>query len=795
MLSAWSSRARSLPIAWRPPTGSLPMAVFVVLILICFGNSTVEANWVPDSAGLTNLALVAAFFMGILALLKRVPWPVALAVGALLAPVGAFFGAHRALAHSHPGDPTDPLQLAATWIGRIVNGEDVYDPSFDLYLLYMLFWAVGGWLSWCALRWRQPLLGIAPGAAAFATNVLNAPDNQSGYVVSFLFLTLGVLLWTSYVRSMDSATARKVRLSSDARWDFWETGVVVMAGVIVIGLLAPPLTTTDRTIDIENGSFRGWAELQQRLNHPVAFGRGTSSGTSTGFASLAQLAGPIHKTGGVVFTYTISGSYGGPRYFRGFNLDTTSSGQGGAYWRYPGDSATVRLPVEKNVSPPYAENYTSQAAATFKIQMLKPPDSAPNVLFYPSELLKVDRAATAHAWRGNQVPSGQVPADKLATIDRLSVPGNNGSAGSYAVTVAYSTATEDQLRAAGTAYPGWLDPYRNFAGIYRAQGQGEVAPLTSFAYRTKVTLQRIHDLAAQVTQGKDNPYDQATAIESYLRSTYQYTLTPIVPPRDVDPLEYFLFTSKEGYCEYFASAMGDMLKSLGIPTRLVNGYGPGTFDEKLSKYVVRESDVHTWVEAYFPGYGWIPFEPTPDGTYFPIPRGTPSAVCARDSEVCSTGDDAAGSAESGGVRGPDKGALDAGDLGAGSGQFGQSPVPGGFPTVVLALVILIAGTWLFISRYLRPRTVSGVWRRTSLLSGLAGVRFRAGETPIEFGARLAREIPEAATPARTLAQSFAVAAYAPHDIAAATRTPVMAAWEELRPLLLRRVRGRLRLAS
>src|SRR5215467_5205661 len=782
MLSAWSEHARSLPFRWRPPAGTLAVATFVVLITICFGNSTVDANWVPNSTGLTNLALVAALFMGVLALIKRVPWAVALGVGALLAPMGAFFVAHRALAHAHPGDPTDPLQLAATWIGRILNGEDLYDPSFDLYLLYMLFWAVGGWLSWCALRWRQPLLGLAPGAAAFATNVLNAPDNQSGYVVSFLFLTLGVLLWTSYVRSMDTATARRVRLSSDARWDFWETGVVVMAAVIVIGLLAPPLTTTDRTIDIENGSFRGWAELQQRLNHPVAFGRGTSSGTSTGFASLAQLAGPIHKTGGVVFTYTISGSYGGPRYFRGFNLDSTGSGQGGAYWRYPGDAATVSLPVEKNVSPPYAESYTSQAAATFKIQMLKPPDSAPSVLFYPSELLKVDRTATAHAWRGNQAPPGLLPADKLQSIDRLSVPGSNGSAGSYAVSVGYSTATEDQLRAASTAYPPWLDPYRNFAGTYRSPGQADFAPLTSFTYRTKGTLQRIHDLAAQVTQGKDNPYDQATAIESYLRSTYQYTLTPTIPPRDVDPLEYFLFTSKEGYCEYFASAMGDMLKSLGIPTRLVNGYGPGTFDEKLSKYVVRESDVHTWVEAYFPGYGWIPFEPTPDGTYFPIPRGTASGACARDSEVCSTGDEAAGGAGVVNPR-PDRGDLLAGDQGLGGGGGVASRVPGGFPAALFALLAVLVALWVAVTRYLRPQTVSGVWKRTSLLSRLAGVQSHMGETPHEFGARLAREIPEAARPARELAERFAVAAYAPREAALASRAGVLKAWDELRPLL------------
>lgn len=795
MLSAWSERARSLPVRWRPPAGTLAVAIFVVFITICFGNSTVDANWVPNSTGLTNLALVAALFMGVLALIKRVPWPVALGIGVLVGPVAAYFGAHQELARTHPGDPTDPLQLAGTWIGRVLNGDDVYDPAFDLYLLYLLFWVVGGWLSWCALRWRQPLLGLAPGAAAFTTNVLNSPSNQNGYVVVFLILTLGVLLWTSYVRSMETATVRRVRLSSDARWDFWETGVVVMAGVIVIGLLAPPLTTTDRTVDIENGSFRGWAELQQRLNHPVAFGRGTSSGTSTGFASLAQLAGPIHKTGGVVFTYTISGAYGGPRYFRGVNLDSTSSGPGGSYWRYAGDAAGLTLPLQKDASPPYAEGYSNQATATFKIQMLKPPDTATNVLFYPSTLLKIDRNATAHAWHPNQTPAGLLPADKLETIDRLSVQGGNGAAGSYAVAVAYSTATEDQLRSAGTAYPAWLDPYRNFAGIYRSAGQADVSPLTSGTYRSKAAIQRIHDLAVQVTEGKDNPYDQATAIESYLRSNYTYTLTPTVAPRDADPLDYFLFNSKEGYCEYFASAMGDMLKSLGIPTRLVNGYGPGTFDEKLSKYVVRESDVHTWVEVYSPGYGWIPFEPTPDGTYFPIPRGSVAAVCARDSEVCSAGDQGVGAGDTGGVRGPDKGALDAGDLGFGGGSSNQSPVPGGFPTVIIGLVVIAAGVWLFISRYLRPRTVSGVWRRTSLLSGLAGVRSRAGETPIEFGDRLGREIPEAATPARQLAEKFAVAAYAPREVAAATRAPVMTAWDELRPVLLRRVRGRLRLAS
>jgi hypothetical protein len=791
MLAAWP---RSIPERFRLPSGTLPLAIFVFFLVLCLGNSTIAAEWVPGSEGLTNLALVGAFVMGVLALIRRIPWAVALVVGVVLCPVAAYIAAHGTLVRAHPDDPSDPLRLIGVWLGRIASGDAANDTSFYLYLLCLLFWVVGGWLSWCSLRWRQPLLGLVPGAAAFATNVLNFPSDQNGYVVAFLVLTLGVLLWTSYLRQLESAGRRRVRLSSDARWDFWESGVVVMAAVIAIGLVVPPLTTSDRTVDIENGSFRGWAELEQRLNHPVAFGSGATAGTSTGLANLARLAGPIQKTSGIVLTYTINGSYGGPRYFRGFNLDSTATGLGGASWRYS-ELGAVNIGLAKDASAPYAETYQQQAGGSFKIQMLKPPSTATDVLFYPGTLQKVDRTATAHNFRGAQPPSGLVPAERVDTLDRLSVPGRGGASGNYQVSVVYSTATEDQLRAAGTDYPPWLDPYRNFGGVYRASGDGAAPPaISGNTYRSRAVLQEIQDLARRVTAGKDNPYDQATAIESYLRSNYQYTLTPTEPPSGVDPLEYFLFHSKEGYCEYFASAMGDMLRSLGIPTRLVNGYGPGSYDEKLGKYVVKESDAHTWVEGYFPGYGWIPFEPTPDGTYFPIPRGSVGAECAPDSEICAAGDAGAGGAGVVNPR-PDRGDLLAGDQGLGGGGSVASRVPGGFPGALFVLLALFVVLWVAVTRYLRPRTVSGVWKRTSLLSRLAGVQSHLGETPHEFGARLAREIPEAAKPARELAERFAIAAYAPRSLAADSRTGALAAWEELRPLLLRRLRGRLRLAS
>jgi hypothetical protein len=296
-----------------------------------------------------------------------------------------------------------------------------------------------------------------------------------------------------------------------------------------------------------------------------------------------------------------------------------------------------------------------------------------------------------------------------------------------------------------------------------------------------------------VTQGATNPYDQATAIETYLRTNYNYTLTPNQPPRDTDPLAYFLFKTKEGYCEYFATAMGDMLRSLGIPTRLVNGYGPGTYNESLGRYVVKESDAHTWVEAYFPSYGWIPFEPTPDGTYFPIPRGAPGAACSRDSAACDTNAAEEGTAVNpGGKLVP--GVLDPGQLGVGTSTNQGSLAPTIVPWVLVGLAVALLALWIAIARYLRPRTVSGVWKRLGSLSSLAGLGAREGETPLEFGARLAKEIPEAAGPAWRVAERFNVAAYAPPELAATSRDAVLSAWEELRPALLRRLTRRLRFA-
>ena len=121
---------------------------------------------------------------------------------------------------------------------------------------------------------------------------------------------------------------------------------------------------------------------------------------------------------------------------------------------------------------------------------------------------------------------------------------------------------------------------------------------------------RIPKLAAQMTKGADNDVQEARAIESHLRNDYGYTLE-LLSQHVADPLAYFLFDRKKGHCEYFASAMAVLLRTEGIPSRVVTGFQSGSYNSMTGWQVVRASDAHSWVEAWLDGRGWTTFDPTP----------------------------------------------------------------------------------------------------------------------------------------------------------------------------------------
>jgi protein-glutamine gamma-glutamyltransferase len=154
-----------------------------------------------------------------------------------------------------------------------------------------------------------------------------------------------------------------------------------------------------------------------------------------------------------------------------------------------------------------------------------------------------------------------------------------------------ATAKPEELRQASPPYP------REIVSHYLPSPEPEVDP-------------RIPALAQRVAASAGNNYDRAAALEHYLMTSFGYTLQlPRASPKD--PLADFLFVRKQGHCEYFASSMAIMLRTLGIPSRVVNGFRTTEFNDLTSNYVIRASSAHSWVEAYFPNYGWVSFDPTP----------------------------------------------------------------------------------------------------------------------------------------------------------------------------------------
>ncbi|HKV63812.1 MAG TPA: DUF3488 and transglutaminase-like domain-containing protein [Candidatus Acidoferrum sp.] len=174
--------------------------------------------------------------------------------------------------------------------------------------------------------------------------------------------------------------------------------------------------------------------------------------------------------------------------------------------------------------------------------------------------------------------------------DTLLNPFHNYTAIRYAGFSLLPPMDATKLRAASTQYP------RDITSTYLQLPEG--------------LDRRIPELARQASKFSKTPFDKALAIENFLRNRYAYTLNLTGKPGE-DPLAHFLFESRGGHCEYFASSMVIMLRTLGIPAREVNGFLPGEYNDLGGDYIVRASDAHSWVEVYFPGLDWQVFDPTP----------------------------------------------------------------------------------------------------------------------------------------------------------------------------------------
>ncbi|MGH7685668.1 MAG: transglutaminase TgpA family protein, partial [Candidatus Dormibacteria bacterium] len=705
--------------------------------------AVLAAGWVVQGGGGAVVVSLAATAEAALLAQARVARAITLA----LAPVLALAAIVPTTLGSMPYDGDGSLGHAvARYAGALFGGlGSNSDWAFTVGLCAVL-WLCGYWLGWMALRERQGVLAVLPLYVVLATNVLNAhsPNRVALPEGIAVALTL-VVIAAAHLEDVESRwTVHAVSALPGMRSRFAVTVAIAVALLTAAAILIPPATSGDISGHLFPGSNAG-SGTRGGGAATISFSTGTVPG------------GTLVSNPQQVLTYTDDASQ--PEYLR--VVDDTRFVAGN--W-FPDDGGTAfpaglawvgsrftagSLPRDTGAAP-------IAATTTVRADLTVQPGAtgATSYGLFTGEPVGVDRGGTAFGL----FATGH--AVRLLTVDDVSLDGGSGSAMHVQTTSTASTASEDQLRAAGAQYPSFVQEY---------------ARLTDDGTHQAATIAA---LAAQWTAGATNPYDEATAIESHLRDPrfFQYTLSPPAVPRGDWAIVYFLTESHRGYCQYFASAMGAMLRSLGIPTRLVNGYGPGSSQAVAGakagtkQQVVTTSDAHTWVEAYFPGYGWIAFEPTPSsaqGTYAPFPRGDSAAGTTTGGGAAPTPDPAQ---QKPGFNDPSNaGGSSAGNAGASAPVIGAA-VAGGLLALIGAYLL-----WLFL-----PRTPRGAWWRLETVGRLGGARRRqAGETHRQYAERIGERWPRLQGPARELAQLLGRAEFSASGGDGTLRRQALGHWREI----------------
>ncbi|HTA52511.1 MAG TPA: DUF3488 and transglutaminase-like domain-containing protein [Candidatus Acidoferrum sp.] len=373
-----------------------------------------------------------------------------------------------------------------------------------------------------------------------------------------------------------SATARQLNRALGL------TSLLVAASVLAVGIvlffLIPRFTT----------GYLGSLSLQP--------------GLLTGFSDNVALGqiGEIKKNPAVVMRIRIDGdpARASDMHWRGIVLTNFT----GNSWTTPQQDQTE---IEPNVGGEYLFGPPPRAGDRFNSMhytVLMEPIATDAIFVAPpvqsiTGKFGLDGVPAHHPTdaKGFLLPAGVALSRGYLFIDRtgsLFNPTRNNSKIRYEGTARMSLATPADLRAASTDFPPEIrEDY--------LQLPPKIDP-------------RIKKLAMDVTARQTNDYDRAAEIRRYLIGHYSYTLDLTGPTgRNPDPLGYFLFTSHAGHCEYFATAMTVMLRSIDVPARYVTGFLPGEYNDVGGDYIIRGSDAHAWVEVFFNGYGWITFDPTP----------------------------------------------------------------------------------------------------------------------------------------------------------------------------------------
>ena len=332
--------------------------------------------------------------------------------------------------------------------------------------------------------------------------------------------------------------------------------------------------------------------------------------------------------------------------------------------------------------------------------------------------------------------------------------------------------------------------------LRRAGGEIPQAILDRYLVLPDTVTDRTRALAQDIASGHSNTYDIAKALEAYLRTSITYNEGIDFPPEDVDVVDYVLFTSQEGYCEYYSSSFIVMARSLGIPARMSVGFFPAD-DSTDTGFVYRERNAHAWPEVYFPEFGWVAFEPTAARSEVNRDVSTPaSGVTSNPSDERFLGGE--GRLEEGFADLDDAAFTEENiDLPTGTGAIADgNSGPSRFdialrvvPLVLLLIVLVVAYLWLRGTRGLTPS--NQMYTKLTRGATWGGIRPRAAMTPYEYAEEIAGTVSGSRRPVTFLTDVYVQETYSTEKPTQAELLRARQAWLRLRGLFLRHFVSRL----
>lgn len=478
------------------------------------------------------------------------------------------------------------FQKIFAWVGEALNNGASREPVIFILLLSGLFWTLAYTAAWYSFRQRRIWHVILPTGVVMFSDVYYYAGRNSMAPFLLIYLMCAVtLLALSHLAEREAGWLRAhVRFSPMLRRWFVAGGLLIAVVAGLFGWRVGETTPSTAGRDFLEQLDRPYRELLARWNRLFADLNNNVSRQVDSYAASVTLGGPRNLTPEPVMDVIAPPAR---YYWRAASYDYYD----GLTWRNTIETTTNAQPFDVNLPlARYAERTPVQADFT----LYRGTDS----IYAPSQPLRASVGAQAVF---EQVSRSAVDLVQL----RLPVPLLDGNR--YTAIGSVSTANVEQLRAASTDYPTWVARYL------------QLPPQVP---------ERVFDLARNITARAPTAFDKAAAIESWLRDNIAYDEQLPAPPSGVEASDYVLFDVRRAYCNYYATAMVTMLRSLGIPSRVAVGYAqgemsldPNAADRAL--YRVKGDDSHMWVEVFFPEYGWVEFEPTAGQP--PIERFAPQA--------------------------------------------------------------------------------------------------------------------------------------------------------------------------